>query len=176
MDEEQVADFKKLQVSLNTYFNLRELDELFTVLKIEVTQVPGQTKTTRAVDLIKAAAQTTQLSDLTLLISQKRPFLAEQLTQLDLPDCSPDASLSFLNEETASFPRSTLLAEQMALYFKADALRSLCFDFDIDHENLGGLNHLERIQNLVSLLEKDNRLNRLLAYLNQNWPTVSWIV
>lgn len=175
MRPESELDFKKLQHILDAAFNLQEQDDLCEALKIASPRVPGQTKNTRAANIIKAVVNADRLPDLTAFISQVRAVYAGEVAQLNLPDHAAEYSLDFLNDAKLPFVRSIRLAEQLAGHVKAQALRDLCFDLDIDYENLGGLNHHENVQNLVSIIESRGELDVLLAYLNEKWPSIEWL-
>lgn len=175
MRPESEADFKKLQHFLNKYFNLREQDKLCTALKIDSPRVPGQTKKTRAANIIKAAVKADRLPDLTAFIRQERSFLSDEVTQLNLPDHAAEYYLDFINDAELPFVRSIQLAEQLAGHLEAETLPDHCFALDIEYENLGGLNHLENVQNLVSIMESRNELDVLLTYLSEKWPSLQWL-
>jgi hypothetical protein len=169
------ADFKELQHILDTYFDLREQDDLCKALKIDSPRVPGQTKNTRAANIIKAAVKAYRLPDLIAFIRQERPFYADEIAELDLPDHAADYSLDFINDAELPFVRSIQLAEQLAGHLEAQALPDLCFALDVDYENLGGLNHLENVQNLVSIMENRDELDVLLTHLSEKWPSIEWL-
>ena len=175
MGQESEADFKKLQHFLDTYFDLREQDDLCKVLKIASARVPGQTKNARAANMLKAVAKADRLPDLIALMSQVRPFYEDEIALLNLPDHAADYSLDFLHDAELPFVRSIQLAEQLAGHLEAETLPDHCFDLDIVYENLGGVNHLENVQNLVSIIESRDELDVLLAYLNEKWPSIEWL-
>ncbi len=175
MRPETNIDFKKLQHILDVAFNLKEQDDLCNALKIASPRVPGQTKSTRAANIIKAAVKADRLPDLTAYISRVRPFYTEEIVEFSLPDHAAESSLGFLNEAKLPFVKSTELAEQLAAHLKAQDLLDLCFDLDIDYENLGGLNHRENVQNLVSIMESRDELDVLLTYLNEKSPSIEWL-
>ncbi len=175
MRPESEVDFKKLQHILDAAFNLQEQDDLCRALKIASPRVPGQTKNTRAANIIKAVVNADRLPDLTAFISRVRAFYAEEIAQFNLPDHAAEYSLDFLNDANLPCVRSIRLAEQLACHAKAQALRDLCFDLEIDYENLGGLNHRENVQNLVAIIESRDELDVLLKYLNEKWPSIEWL-
>lgn len=174
MGPKSEADFKKLLHFLDTYFDLREQDDLCKVLKIASARVPGQTKSARAANIIKAVVKAGRLPHLTAFMSQVRPFYADEIARLNLPDHAADYSLDFIHDAELPFVRSIELAEQLADHVKAQALPELCFDLDVDYENLGGGNHLEHVQNLVAVMESRDELDVLLTYLSEQWSSIEW--
>jgi len=168
MRPESEADFKELQHILEIYFDLREQDELCIALKIDSPRVPGQTKKIRATIIIKAAVREDRLPDLIAFIRQERPFYADEIAQLNFPDHAADYSMDFINDAELPFVRAIQLAEQLATHLNAQTLPDLCFDLDVDFENLGGLNHREQVQSLVSIMESRDELDVLLTYLGGN--------
>lgn len=175
MGQESEADFKKLQHFLDNYFDLRDQDDLCNALKIDAPRILGQTRKTRAANIIKAVVKVDRLPDLTALIRQERPFLSNEVAQLNLPDHATVYSLDFIKENPLPFVRSIQLAEQLAGHLEVETLPDHCFDLDIVYENLGGVNHLENVQNLVSIIESRDELDVLLAYLNEKWPSIEWL-
>jgi hypothetical protein len=175
MRPESEADFKELQHILEIYFDLREQDELCIALKIDSPRVPGQTKKIRATIIIKAAVREDRLPDLIALIRQERPFYADEIAQLNFPDHAADYSMDFINAAELPFVKSIQLAEQLATHLNAQTLPDLCFDLDVDFENLGGLNQREQVQSLVSIMESRDELDVLLTYLNEKWPSIEWL-
>lgn len=175
MQLESKTDFKKLHHILDIAFSLQEQDELLNALKIVSPKVPGQTKKMRAANIIKAVVKAERLPDLTAFISWVRPFYAEEVAQLNLPDHAAEYSLDFMDDDKLPFVQSVRLAEQLAGQVKEQALRDLCFDLDIDYENLGGLNHHENVQSLVSIIESHDDLDGLLTLLNEKWPSIKWL-
>ena len=171
---ESKTDFKKLHHILDVAFNLQEQDDLCQALKLTSPRVPGQTKSMRAANIIKAAVKADRLRDLTAFISRVRPFYAEEIAEFNLPHPAAEYSLDFINDAKLPRVRSIKLAEQLAAHLKAQALPDLCFQLYIDYENLGGLNHRENVQNLVSIMESRDELDELLTYLNEKWPSIEW--
>lgn len=174
MGPESKTDLKKLQHILDVAFNLREQDDLCKALEIASPRVTGQTKNMRAANIIKAAIKADRLQNLTAFISRVRPFYAEEVAQFSLPHHAAEYSLDFISEAKLPLVKSTQLAEQLAVHVKAQALPDLCFQLYVDYENLGGLNHRERVQNLVSIIESRDELDVLLTYLNEKWPSIEW--
>jgi hypothetical protein len=169
------ASFRKLQDILNSYFNLQEQDKLCEALKIDSPRVPSQTRKTRATNIIQAVVKADRLPELTALIMQLRPFCSGEIAQFNLPDHVTEFSLDFINDTPLPFVKSIQLAEQLANHLDEDTLPDLCFALDIEYENLGGLNHLENVQNLVAIIESRHELDVLQVYLSDKWPSIQWL-
>ncbi|MCP4357360.1 MAG: tetratricopeptide repeat protein [Chloroflexi bacterium] len=58
--------------------------------------------------------------------------------------------------------------------FNTDELRTLCFDLRVDFENLPGEGKNSKVRELISLLERQDRLPELIAALQASRPQTAW--
>lgn len=66
------------------------------------------------------------------------------------------------------------LHRNIADHFNLSELQSLCFDLDIDYENLGGANKIDKIRELITYLQRRGNLDELVVYCTQLRPNVGW--
>ena len=58
--------------------------------------------------------------------------------------------------------------------FNLEEIRTLCFDLNIDYEDLGGEGKQAKVRELVSLCQRTDRLPELVKLLSNNRPHVAW--
>lgn len=63
---------------------------------------------------------------------------------------------------------------QLQEYFTLDELKSLCFYFDIDFENIVGTTKRAKCQELFNFFGRHNRFADLIDYVNEKRPNVQW--
>lgn len=59
-------------------------------------------------------------------------------------------------------------------HFNNDELRQLCFDLDIEYENLPGDTRILKAQSLVAQLQRQGRVFDLITLVRHQRPTVNW--
>ncbi|MBK7916817.1 MAG: TIR domain-containing protein [Chloroflexi bacterium] len=59
-------------------------------------------------------------------------------------------------------------------FFNEEELRTLCFDLDIDYDNLGGRGKAANARELVQRLQREGRLPDMLTLTRQRRPQVLW--
>ena len=59
-------------------------------------------------------------------------------------------------------------------FFNEEELRTLCFDLDIDYDNLGGRGKAANARELVQRLQREGRLPDMLTLTRQRRPDVPW--
>ncbi len=100
---------------------------------------------------------------------------------------TPDGAVEASREEVGvqavdgalgeSTPRRWYLAKLRRILetrFDEGELRALCFDLDVDYENLPGEGKANKARELVSFLERRDRVPELVRIGNQMRPDVSW--
>ncbi len=58
--------------------------------------------------------------------------------------------------------------------FSEDEIRTLCFDLDIDYDNLGGSTKNGKTRELINHIKRNGRLPDLMTLIKQERPTSSW--
>ena len=77
----------------------------------------------------------------------------------------------------AAEPQSPLvptLRQLLTDYFNETELRNLCFDLDVEYENLSGPTKADKARELVSLLKRSDRIPELLKRCSKLRPNVPW--
>ena len=90
--------------------------------------------------------------------------------------------LKYLADNTSHFdgnqPEYNLLIirEQLVKYFNSSELRELCFQLNVDYEIINGENKIDKSRELLTYLQRRNRLVELVEYCNKRRPNVKWNV
>ncbi|MBE2223102.1 MAG: NACHT domain-containing protein [Anaerolineae bacterium] len=71
-------------------------------------------------------------------------------------------------------PNSGPLRRQIAQSFTLDEIRTLCFDLDVDYDELRGETKSSRIVSLVEYMQHRQRLDNLLLELRNQRPRSNW--
>jgi len=66
------------------------------------------------------------------------------------------------------------LRDQMAQYFDMGEIDDLCFDLNVDCENLPGAGKIAKIRELIEFMERNNRLRELIETCKRKRPFLSW--
>ena len=59
-------------------------------------------------------------------------------------------------------------------HFNIPELRELCFNLDVDYEELEGPNKTSKVQDLISYLKRRNKLHFLIEEVKEQRPSVNW--
>ncbi|MBK7914659.1 MAG: hypothetical protein IPJ94_00045 [Chloroflexi bacterium] len=79
----------------------------------------------------------------------------------------PKSSLQFTK-------KAQQLRRILVNYFDASELKELCFDLDIDFEQIAGRHKGEKALELIALIVRNNRLEELSQLVQQYRPTLNW--
>jgi dihydroneopterin aldolase len=60
-------------------------------------------------------------------------------------------------------------------YFNESELRTLCFDLEVDYDNLRHATKADAVRELIGYLERRDRVPELVAVGQQLRPDVSWV-
>jgi hypothetical protein len=74
------------------------------------------------------------------------------------------------------FSKISKLRGLIGKYFNVGELKSLCFDIDINYDELPGENLSIKVQELVSYCYRHNRTEELIAVCKQLRPHGTWIL
>lgn len=66
------------------------------------------------------------------------------------------------------------LRQQMITALNEEELRTLCFDLNVDFDNLPGRNKASKIRELIDLMRRNGRLPQLITQLQQIRPSLTW--
>ncbi len=66
------------------------------------------------------------------------------------------------------------LRDVISEFFNLDELEDLCFDLDIDFDQLSGSTHMAKVRELIKYLERRHRLSELLKICEKKRPDVLW--
>jgi hypothetical protein len=66
------------------------------------------------------------------------------------------------------------LRQNVIEYFDESDLRDICFDMDIDYENLLGQSKRDKARELVAYCERSHRISELVQKCRELRPQVSW--
>jgi hypothetical protein len=91
---------------------------------------------------------------------EKVVTLERQLSALKASDVS----------ETTSLPDLASLHRAITSHFDREELRTLCFELRVDYDNLRGEGKAAKARELVSYLQRQGQLDKLVAYLRQARP------
>ncbi len=67
------------------------------------------------------------------------------------------------------------LRKALTQHFNRGELKTLCFDLNIDYDELAGETKTEKVTALLDYCERHSRLPFLLAYLQQERPKIDWV-
>lgn len=62
----------------------------------------------------------------------------------------------------------------MIRHFSEEDLRTLCFELDVDYENLSGDTKLGKARELILEMERQGRLSELIERCRQVRPNLVW--
>jgi hypothetical protein len=85
-----------------------------------------------------------------------------------------DASPSDLEQEPLKPSDRTRLRQLLSTYFDEGELRTLCFDLDIEYDDLPGVGRSNKVRELVGYLERHSRIYDLLEVGKRLRPDVLW--
>ncbi len=87
-------------------------------------------------------------------------------------------------QETSKVGKSSELAEQsqllaglhqkLTVHFDDNELRTLCLRLDVDYDSLVGEGKAGKARELVTYLQRRERLSEMIAFCRQERPKVSW--
>lgn len=69
---------------------------------------------------------------------------------------------------------ATALRDEMCRTFSFDELKSVCFDFGVDHENLDMTNKQAFVQSLILMFQREDRLEQLIETCRKKRPRGRW--
>ena len=84
-----------------------------------------------------------------------------------------ESEFGSLAAEPQSPPMSTL-RQLLTDYFNETELRNLCFDLDVEYEDLSGPTKADKARELVSLLKRSDRIPELVKRCSELRPNVPW--
>jgi hypothetical protein len=68
----------------------------------------------------------------------------------------------------------TKLRKLLVLHFDEAELRFLCFDMGIDYESLAGEDKMGKTREILTLLERQNRIPELVEVVRDSRPDLDW--
>ncbi len=66
------------------------------------------------------------------------------------------------------------LLHKIVRYFDEDELETICFDLDLDYNNLKGGQKKARVREMIITLEKLKRIDDLIEILAEERPDIKW--
>lgn len=147
-----------LQRVLNEQFNLEEIRILCLDLAVDFETLPGDTKASKAQELIVHHQRQQELPQLASAILRQRPSLREQFRA----------------------PPQESVASQVDIYrtlvdlFSLAELSELMFELGINEEDLGGTTRTAKVRELVLWMQRHNQLPELIALVERERPSVDW--
>ena len=66
------------------------------------------------------------------------------------------------------------LRHNITTYFNASELRNLCFDLNVDYDNLQGEGKGDKARELVAYMERHERISELVEACKGLYPKVTW--
>lgn len=137
-------------------FNLEELAILAFDVGLDGDELPGTTLTEKASALLEQLRREGRLDALVDLIALTRPEL----------DLSPFSSKTPDAARQAEEPLYRLLDRTYSL----DEVRTLCFDLQVEYENLEGETKIRKLMELQKSMQQAHRLPELLALVASERP------
>ncbi len=67
------------------------------------------------------------------------------------------------------------LRQQTTSSLSIEELRSLCFDLEIDYENLPGEGKEAKVREMIALMQRDNKIPSLIDHLSEIRPNIQWV-
>ncbi|MCB9420751.1 MAG: hypothetical protein H6667_13170 [Ardenticatenaceae bacterium] len=67
-----------------------------------------------------------------------------------------------------------VIRKQLVEYFNNSELQELCFQLDVDYEIINGENKLDKARELLTYLNRRNRMPELVAYCQRERPSIQW--
>ena len=166
-NEQRVALIKALTESFSTYSAL-ERAVLFGLGQNLRTISGGVSLTHTIFELVRWMEATGRIFDLLRAARQESP---ENRVLQEL-----EARLFPLPNSDASAPEGAISLTQLHQIlierFSSEELRILCFDIDVDYETLAGANRSSRVRELILYLDRRGRLDDLIRFLRQRYPTI----
>lgn len=69
-----------------------------------------------------------------------------------------------------------VIREQLVDSFNSSELQELCFNLNVDYEIINGENKLDKARELLTYLNRRNRMAELVVYCQQERPQIKWDV
>lgn len=164
-------DRMALYIFLISHFNFAQIRTACSDLGVDEKQLSGTRKVAKARELIIYLEDNNRLADL-------RKRLVQHVSgKLPLEE-NEDVPFTFDRKDTSGqigqSSTGSPLVNQIAFHFSQSEFKTLCFDLEIDYDDLPGTNDFERIGSLISIFKKRNQIGELLGYLNMVNSSVSW--
>ncbi|KAA3664256.1 MAG: hypothetical protein DWQ04_06660 [Chloroflexi bacterium] len=67
-----------------------------------------------------------------------------------------------------------VIRKQLVEHFNSAELRELCFQLDVDYEIINGENKIDKARELLTYLQRRNRMTDLVAYCQQERGHIQW--
>lgn len=67
-----------------------------------------------------------------------------------------------------------VIRKQLVEHFNGSELRELCFQLDVDYEIINGENKLDKARELLTYLNRRDRMPDLVAYCQGERPSINW--
>lgn len=143
---------------LSDQFSSAELEQLALELRLEYSQLPGETKATKAGALVRLLEQQNRLGELSEAFTRARPEVVKSLAAA--PEVAVDRQ-ALLNSLTA--------------YFSAEELRALFYDLGAPPDMPLEGPPTVLAANLIRYAEERRRTPDLLTMLSHQRPNVDWL-
>ena len=147
---------RPLPASIHKHFSEKEFEQLCYSLGVNIEDLVGVDKISSFIQYLE---RRNRIPELIRTLTRLKPQVPWQ---------------EYAGSTEAAPPVASSLEEQIAFHFNEEELATLCFDFGIDYEDLQGINHIQRVQSLISAFVSRNQMDRLFAYLNRACPSVPW--
>ena len=66
------------------------------------------------------------------------------------------------------------LYKQLDAYFGEEDIKSLCFELEIDYDNLPALGKSNKIRELIILVARNNSVDQLIGVCQTSRPKINW--
>ncbi len=66
------------------------------------------------------------------------------------------------------------LLKMLNTYFDLNEIQNLCFEINVDYDNLGGNNKLDKCRELITYLQRRGRLDELIEVCLRERPNIPW--
>lgn len=166
--------YQEISKILTTRFNKPELKELCFYLNIDIHELEGERKSEKANSLLVYLHQHNRLIDLIRVINNIRP-------DIQWEDVSNESCLTLISAAKADKApyvykdnRLIMFYEQMRNKMNLDKIRDLCFELNIDFEELTGETKFEKIIDLIIYIRNSNKFSELIECGKKYHPYISW--
>jgi AAA+ ATPase superfamily predicted ATPase len=170
--EARRVSLTKLHELLVRHFDQEELRSLLFDLGVDFDALRGEGKAAKARELILYLERRGRLNDLVNKLQRLRPNVSWEMDDSKSPRDAVAGDAITPGVESRTFYAE--LHRRLVANFDEDELRTLAFNLGIDYDMLVGKEILDKARELVTYMERRDRLDELIEACRQLRPHVEW--